>query len=83
MTNTLEDEGELPRAEVPGWFYENYGFRMSVPTLETYASLGIGPVYRLVSRRARYSIKELRIWADDRISSPSSKAADHKRTVAA
>jgi len=83
IRSSKDDEGELPRAEVPAFLKQNYGFKLSATTLETYASRGIGPVYRRKSGQVRYEIRELRKWAEDRISSPSAKAADHKRAVAA
>lgn len=60
----LGDAGSLTAAEVFLTRQEAAAYlRCSVPTMERWARLGTGPKFRLVGRRALYTLPDLREFA--------------------
>jgi hypothetical protein len=57
----------LGREDAARYLREHYGFRIRAGTLQKYAGMGVGPVYRCAGRTAVYTIQALDDWADERL----------------
>lgn len=59
----------LSRSEAADYCRER-GFPVAKSTLQKYASLGGGPVYRRFGTRALYTAGDLETWIHDKLSDP-------------
>jgi hypothetical protein len=71
----------LGREEAARYLREHYGFRIRAGTLQKYAGMGVGPVYRLAGRTAVYTIVALNDWAAERMSPPGRSSSDLRESA--
>ena len=66
----------LGREDAARYLREHYGFRICAGTLQKYAGMGVGPVYRLAGRTAVYTIPALDEWAEERLTPPGRSTSE-------
>jgi hypothetical protein len=60
----------LDRREASKYLTYDRGLRISRNTLQKMATLGGGPPYRVFGNRAVYSVVDLEVWVEPKLSSP-------------
>lgn len=66
-------ERYVDRAEAADYL-KSLGLKISRTTLQKYASVGGGPVYRRFGHRAVYTSTDLKVWAESKLSAPMTSA---------
>jgi hypothetical protein len=68
-------ERYLDRVEA-ATYLANLGLKTSPKTLQKYATVGGGPIYRRFGHRAVYTASDLNAWAKSRLSEPMTSAVE-------
>lgn len=66
----------LERPEAANYLTEKRGLRISKNTLQKMATVGGGPIYRRFGIRAVYTVSDLNVWADAKLSTPRSSTSE-------
>ena len=76
MTSSINCLGMLSRSEAAQRVRELYGISCEASSLAKYATVGTGPIYRLIGGRAMYWPEDVDAWAASLVGPPIRRASE-------